>query len=301
MLSRMAQKPEVKFDKLFQKLYNVDLWLMAYESIAAKPGNMTPGADGSTVDGMGMELIEAMITDLKASRYKPTPVRRTYIPKANGKMRPIGIPSFEDKLLQTVMKFILEAIYEPTFSNDSYGFRPDRSCHTALESIKKTSGIRWWVEGDIRAYFDEIDSSILLRILNKRITDQRFLHLIEQFLKAGYIDNWQYHQTYSGVPQGANLSPVLANVYLNELDWQIAAKIAEFNKGKRRQQTPEYLKVKRLRARAKKKARQTGDWSTYRSLTKQMLNTPAGDSQDPNFRRMFCWRYADDVRRRQAA
>jgi retron-type reverse transcriptase len=150
----MAQKPEVKYDKLFQKLYNTDLWLMAYESIAAKPGNMTPGTDGSTVDGMGMELIEEMIADLKASRYKPTPVRRMYIPKANGKMRPIGIPSFEDKLLQTVVKFILEAIYEPTFSDDSYGFRPDRSCHTALESIKRAKGIRWWVEGDIRAYFD---------------------------------------------------------------------------------------------------------------------------------------------------
>jgi group II intron reverse transcriptase/maturase len=206
-LSRMAQKPEVKFDKLFQKLYNTDLWLMAYESIAPTPGNMTKGTDDRTVDGMGMERICAVITDLKASRYKPTPVRRTYIKKANGKMRPIGIPSFEDKLLQTVVKLILEAIYEPTFSDHSHGFRPGRSCHTALEQVKRMTGTRWWVEGDIKACFDSLDHETLLSILRQRITDKRFLHLIEQFLRAGYVEDWQYHDTYSGTPQGGNISP----------------------------------------------------------------------------------------------
>jgi retron-type reverse transcriptase len=142
----MTQKPEVKFDKLFQKLYNTDLWMMAYESIASKPGNMTQGADDRTVDGMSMERMRRVISDLKASRYTPTPVRRTYIKKANGKLRPIGIPSFEDKLLQTVVKFILEAIYEPTFSNASHGFRPKRSCHTALAQVKKMTGTKWWIE-----------------------------------------------------------------------------------------------------------------------------------------------------------
>ena len=132
MLSRMAQKPEAKFEKLFPKLYNVRLWVMAYEQIAPKPGNMTAGVDGSTVDGIGLKLITDTIADLKASRYKPKPVRRIYIEKANGKRRPIGIPSFTDKLLQTVVKLILEAIYEPTFSEASHGFRPNRSCHTAL-------------------------------------------------------------------------------------------------------------------------------------------------------------------------
>jgi len=154
ILSKMAQKPEVKFDKLFQKLYNNKLWLMAYEQIAPKPGNMTAGVDGSTADGMSLELITGMIAELKASRYKPKPVRRIYIEKANGKLRPIGIPSFADKLLQTVVKLILEAIYEPTFSDASHGYRPDRSCHTALAQVKKMTGIRWWVEGDIAGFFD---------------------------------------------------------------------------------------------------------------------------------------------------
>jgi group II intron reverse transcriptase/maturase len=294
ILSRMAQRPEVKFDKLFQKLYNTNLWLMAYESIAPIPGNMTKGIDDRTADGMGMERICAVITDLKASRYKPTPVRRTYIKKANGKMRPISIPSFEDKLLQTVVKLILEAIYEPTFSHYSHGFRPGRSCHTALEQVKKMTGTRWWVEGDIKACFDSLDHEILLSILKQRITDKRFLHLIEQFLRTGYVEDWQYHDTYSGVPQGGNLSPILANVYLNELDRRMEAKIAEFNSGKQRKLRAEYRQVVNQRRNAKKRAQETGDWTVYKWLTAQMLATPSSDPQDPGFRRMTYCRYADD-------
>lgn len=210
----MAQKPEVKFDKLFQKLYNPDLWLMAYESIAPKPGNMTKGTDDRTVDGMGMERIQKVIDDLKMSRYKPMPIRRTYIEKANGKLRPLGIASFEDKLLQTVIKFILEAIYEPTFSDLSHGYRPNRSCHTALEQVKKMIGTKWWIEGDIASFFDNLDHSVLLNILGQRITDKRFLHLIQQLLQAGYIEEGEYHETYSGAPQGGNLSPILSNIYI---------------------------------------------------------------------------------------
>lgn len=294
ILSRMTQKPEVKFDKLFQKLFNTDLWMMAYESIAPKPGNMTKGVDDRTVDGTGMERIQTVIDDLKASRYTPTPVRRTYVKKASGKLRPIGIPSFEDKLLQTVVKLILEAIYEPTFSDTSHGFRPQRSCHTALEQVKKMTGTKWWIEADISSFFDNLDHGTLLCILSQRITDKRFLHLIEQFLRAGYIEDWQYHQTYSGTPQGGNLSPMLSNIYLNELDRWMSTKIAEFNRGKTRQLTPEYCRVADRRRQAKKKARKSGDWSTYKTLTAQMLDTQASDPQDPGFRRMTYCRYADD-------
>jgi group II intron reverse transcriptase/maturase len=290
----MTQKPEVKFDKLFPKLYNTDLWTMAYESIAPKPGNMTQGADVRTVDGMSMERIQTVVRELKASRYTPTPVRRTYIKKANGKLRPLGIPSFEDKLLQTVVKLILEAIYEPTFSNASHGFRQKRSCHTALTQVKRMTGTKWWIEADIQGFFDNLDHTVMLSILTQRITDNRFLHLIEQFLRAGYVEDWQHHPTYSGTPQGGNLSPILSNIYLNELDRWMETQIRKFNNGKTRQLTPEYKRIADQRRRAKKNARKTGDWSTYKTLTVQMLATPASDSQDAEFRRMTYCRYADD-------
>jgi len=294
ILSKMAQKPLVKFDKLYPKLYNTHLWLMAYEQIAPQPGNMTPGIDGRTIDGMGMELIDSMVARLKASSYKPAPVRRVYIQKANGKLRPLGIPSFTDKLLQTVIKLILEAIYEPTFSDAAHGFRPNRSCHTALSEVKKMNGVRWWIEGDIAGFFDNLNHDVLLNLLGKRITDQRFLHLIKQLLQAGYLEDWQYHKSYSGTPQGGNLSPILSNIYLNELDQYMAKSIETFNRGKKRQINHAYWRICDRRKRAKKKARQTGNWQDYKKLTQEMLSTAATEPQDPNFRRMYYCRYADD-------
>lgn len=294
-LSKMALKPEVVFDKLFQKLYNYELWLLAYQRIAPRPGNMTPGTDGKTIDGAGLALIRRAITELKASRYKPTPARRAYIPKKSGKLRPLGIPSFQDKLLGTVLKLILEAIYEPTFSENSHGFRPERSCHTALETVKREMrGIRWWVEGDIKGFFDNVHHDMLLRILSKRITDKRFLHLIGQFLKTGYVEDWRYHQTYSGVPQGGTLSPVLSNIYLNELDQTMATKIALFNQGKARKLTAKYRQLSKAVWKAKKEAKATGDWRNYKALKQQMLQTDAKDPMDPGYRRLHYVRYADD-------
>ena len=279
----MAQKPAVTFDKLFQKLYNVELWLLAYQRIAPKPGNMTAGVDGKTIDGAGLKLIQDAIADLKASRYKPLPVRRVYIPKANGKQRPLGIPSFRDKLLGTVLKLILEAIYEPTFSEASHGFRPERSCHTALEASQRNRmGTRWWVEGDIKGFFDNVNHDTLLRILSKRITDKRFLHLIGQFLKAGYVEDWRYHQTYSGVPQGGTLSPMLSNIYLNELDQAMAAKIATFNQGKRRKENRKYHNLTRndLPGRRKGQANRELERTTKHS-TRSMLSTRRPPTRRP--------------------
>jgi group II intron reverse transcriptase/maturase len=294
-LSNMALKPAVRFDKLFQKLYNVELWLLAYQRIAPKPGNMTAGIDGKTIDGAGYQLIQDAIADLKASRYKPLPVRRVYIPKPNGKQRPLGIPSFRDKLLGTVLKLILEAIYEPTFSKHSHGFRPERSCHTALATVKREmNGVRWWVEGDIKGFFDHVNHDTLLNILSKRITDKRFLHLIGQFLKAGYVEDWRYHQTYSGVPQGGTLSPVLSNIYLHELDQIMATKIAEFNRGKERKLRSEYRKLNAQVRKEKQKARATGKWTRYKTLKQQMFQTDASEPIDPEYRRMYYVRYADD-------
>lgn len=145
ILGKMALKPEVKFDKLYPKLYNVELWLLAYQQLAPNPGNLTPGTDGQTMDGAGLKLITGLIQELKTMSYKPKPARRVYLRKPNGKQRPIGIAGFRDKLVQTVVKLMVEAIYEPTFTDSSHGFRPGRSCHTALQQIKEQVGIRWWI------------------------------------------------------------------------------------------------------------------------------------------------------------
>jgi group II intron reverse transcriptase/maturase len=287
-LSKMTLKPEVKFDKLFQKLYNVELWLLAYQRIAPKPGNMTPGGEGKTIDGAGMKLIQDAIADLKASSYKPLPVRRAYVPKANGTQRPLGIPAFRDKLLGTVLKLILEAIYEPTFSENSHGFRPGKSCPPALETVKREmQGVRWWVEGDIKGYFDNVNHDTLLRILSKRISDKRFLHLIGQFLKAGYVEEWKFCQTFSGVPQGGPLSPVLSNIYLDELDRAMTAISAEFSQGKKRKATKEHPSLTNAIYQTKKKAQETGNWSNSQTLKQKQLKTEAAEPLDPGYRRLY--------------
>ena len=213
ILRTMAQKPEVQFDQLFQKLYTVELWLLAYQSIAPKPGNMTAGVDGKTIDGAGLKLITDLMADLKAARYTPHPVRRTYVPKANGKLRPLGIPTFQEKLLQTVVKFLLEAIYEPTFSEASHGFRPQRSCHTALEQIRNERyGVRWWVEGDIKGCFDAISHEWLLTHIPMEKA------ILKKWLKAGFMEKHVLYSTEAGTPQGGICSPVLANMTLDGLE-----------------------------------------------------------------------------------
>ena len=181
---------------------------------------MTPGVDGETLDGMSSPRIERIISALKDRSYRPKPARRTYIAKKNSsKKRPLGIPSGDDKLVQEVVRMILESIYEGSFSIKSHGFRPNRSCHTALTQIRNTfTGAKWFVEGDIKACFDNFDHAVLIRILRKRIEDEAFLNLIWKFLKAGYMEQWTYNKTYFGIPQGSGCSPILANIYLNELD-----------------------------------------------------------------------------------
>jgi group II intron reverse transcriptase/maturase len=291
----MARKPDVTFDTLYPKLYNAELWLLAYQQLAPKPGNMTPGPDGQTIDGAGLKLINELIHELRTMSYKPQPARRVYLTKPNGKQRPIGIAGFRDKLVQTVVKLLLEAIYEPTFADSSHGFRPGRSCHTALQQVKDQVGIRWWIEGDIKSFFDTLQQDVLLKILNKRITDQRFLHLLSQLMRAGYMENWQFHRTYSGVPQGSCLSPTLSNIYLNELDQAMQAKAQEFYRGKRRKRNPEYHRISQNCYYAKKRARRTGDWRTYKALQQQMLSMDYQDPMDPDYRRLVYTRYADDT------
>jgi len=278
---------------------------MAYAKIYAKEGNMTQGVDGQTIDGMSLERIEKLIESLKDCSYQPNPSKRVYIPKKNGGKRPLGIPSFEDKLVQEVVRTLLEAMYERTFSNYSHGFRPDKSCHTALMQIKdRFTGAKWFVEGDIKGFFDNIDHHKLIEILRRKIDDEKFIDLIWKFLKAGYMEDWQYHKTYSGTPQGGIISPIISNIYLNELDMFMQSYKENFDKGKERKRLKEYRTREARLQRANKKYK--AQWEEMSEEEKElalqhlddlknhMMELPYKDPMDENYKRIQYVRYADD-------
>lgn len=242
-LTEKSKDESYRFQRLYRNLYNPEFYWLAYKNIYANKGSMTAGADGTTIDGMSNERINGIIASLRDRSYRPKPAKRVYIAKKNSnKKRPLGIQSGNDKLVQEVVKMILESIYEPVFSNKSHGFRPNRSCQTALMQIQKTfTGTNWFVEGDIHACFDSFDHHVIVEILKKRIDDEMFIQLIWKFLKAGYMEQWEYERTYSGVPQGSGVSPVLCNIYLNELDKFMEKYAIDFNtKAPRKRLSPAY-------------------------------------------------------------
>src|ERR1700737_1429371 len=201
---------------------------------------------------MSMEKIDRIIDALHHERYRFSPVRRIYIPKKSGKLRPLGLPSWSDKLVGEVVRLLLEAYYEPRFSDQSHGFRKGRGCHTALREIRNTwVGTTWFIEGDISDCFGSLDHEIMVRILTEKIHDQRFLRLIRHMLKAGYLEDWEYHDTLSGCPQGGVVSPVLSNIYLNKLDKFVEQElIPQYPRGSRRRANPEYKGMHRQMASA---------------------------------------------------
>jgi group II intron reverse transcriptase/maturase len=307
-LSEKSQNEEYKFERLYRNLYNPEFYLLAYKNIYANGGSMTMGIDDSTLDGMSNKRIDRIIESIKNKSYKPKPARRTYIAKANSnKKRPLGILSGDDKLVQEVVRLILESIYEPSFSSNSHGFRPKRSCHTALMQIQKTfTGATWFVEGDITACFDSFDHHILMNLLRKRIKDESFIALMWKFLKAGYVEQWQYHKTYSGTPQGSGISPILANVYLNELDKYMYEYKVKFDKGHsiQRKKSAEYERLRGTFRRFKKKNDKIWDKLTdderkdkSKELKAQKTHVRTlivNDPFDENYKAMQYVRYADD-------
>lgn len=301
-LSKQSVDPNYKFERLYRNLFNEEMFYTAYQSIQAKPGNMTKGTDGRTIDGMSLPRINSIIDALKDESYQPKPSRRTYILKKNGKKRPLGIPSFDDKLVQEIIKMILEAIYEGTFENTSHGFRPKRSCQTALLQIQRTyTGTKWFIEGDIKGFFDNINHDVMISILKNRIADDRFIRLIRKFLNAGYIEEWQYHNTYSGTPQGGLVSPILANIYLDQFDKYVSEYIKTFDKGATRQREPGQAKRKYDKRCLLKKLNVELDNETRASLTenikaieKVQFSHPQNNEMDGNYRRLKYIRYADD-------
>lgn len=307
-LSGKSKDLNYKYERLYRNLYNPEFYLLAYKNIYANDGSMTPGVDGNSLDGMSSARIQRIINALKDRSYTPNPARRTYISKKNSaKKRPLGIPSADDKLVQEVIRLLLESIYEPIFSPNSHGFRPKRSCHTALMQIHRTfKGARWFVEGDIKACFDSFDHHVLINLLRKRIKDEAFISLIWKFLKAGYMEQWTYHTTYSGTPQGSGMSPILANIYMSELDRFMETYKQEFDRGDsaHRKANPEYDylhgKMQRIKKRNALKW-DSMDPETKKDCIKEMRqmkcrqrSIPTHPLREESYKCLQYVRYADD-------
>ena len=301
-LNEHSKDSSYKFERLYRILFNEELFYVAYQKIASNGGSTTKGSDGRSIDGMSLARIETLIASLKDESYQPHPSRRVHIPKKNGKTRPLGIPAFEDKLVQEVVRMILEAIYEGHFETTSHGFRPKRSCHTALLHIQKTfNGAKWFIEGDIKGFFDNIDHDVLVGILRERISDDRFIRLIRKFLKAGYVEDWTFHNTYSGTPQGGIVSPILANIYLDKLDKYVKEYIQHFDKGTKRRPGKESNNLANERKRTVRKLKKVKDGTEkaalvarLKAIEQERAAFPNGDEMDESYRRLKYIRYADD-------
>ena len=279
-------------ERVYRLLFNRELYLRAYAKLAPHQGALTPGSTPETVDGMSLAKIDSIIELLRHERYRWKAVRRVHIPKSNGKMRPLGVPTWSDKLLQEVIRSILEAYYDPQFSRHSHGFRPNHGCHTALETIQQTwKGTKWFIEGDIQGCFDTIDHSVLLNILAENIHDGRFLELIRNLLNAGYMERWVYHRTLSGTPQGGGISPILANIYMDRFDhWVEQTLIPAHTRGTSRRRNPAYRRLQDMIGRQRKKGRH----EMVKALVKARRQLPCMDPNDEGYRKLLYLRYADD-------
>jgi len=305
-LTDKSKNENYRFQRLYRNLYNPEFYWLAYKNIYANDGSMTAGADGTTIDGMSNERIDRIIKSLRDRSYQPKPARREYIAKKNSnKKRPLGIQSGDDKLVQEVVKMILDSIYEPVFSNRSHGFRPGRSCQTALKQIQITfTGANWFVEGDIHACFDSFDRHVMIDLLKKRIDDEAFIQLICKFLKAGYMEQWTYNRTYSGVPQGSGMSPVLSNVYLHELDKFMEKYADEFHKGKKKKLNPKYKSLSNRMSEYKCEGKAI--WQELNTEERKERSKKVKEKQkmqksmtptipkDDSYKRIQYTRYADD-------
>ena len=282
----------LSLDEVYRQLFNPALYLLAYGRIYSNQGAMTPGASGETVDGMSMGKIGRIIDAMRHERYRFSPARRVHIPKKNGKRRPLGLPTWSDKLVGEVVRLLLEAYYEPTFSDRSHGFRPGRGCHTALREVANTwTGTTWFIEVDVADCFGSLDHEVMITTLAERIHDGRFLRLIRGMLTAGYLEDWVWNATLSGAPQGGIASPVLSNIYLSRLDTFVeSVLIPAYTRGEVRAHNPAYQRA----ATRRYVARKQGDRVKAQQLLRQLRAMPSKDPDDPGYRRLRYIRYADD-------
>jgi group II intron reverse transcriptase/maturase len=279
-------------NELYRQLFNPALFLMAWGRIYANKGAMTAGINAETADGMSLAKIGRIINALRHERYRFQPVKRVHIPKKSGGTRPLGLPSWSDKLLGEVVRILLEAYYEPRFSASSHGFRPGRGCHTALAEVEETwKGTTWFIEGDIRDCFGTLDHDVMIAVLAEHICDNRFLRLIRGMLRAGFLEDWRWNATLSGAPQGGVVSPILSNIYLDRMDkFAETVLIPEHTRGTGRKPNPARKKM----ANAMTAARKRGDRAAVRDLRVRARGMPSRDPHDPGYRRLRYIRYADD-------
>ena len=277
---------------VYRLLYDPNLYFIAYNSIKSNKGAETVGSDNTSLHGFCEDWIDVLISSLRNESYQPTPSRSVLIPKSDGiRMRRLSFPNGKDKLIQECVRIILDCIYEPTFSNLSHGFRPNRSIHSALAQVNTWMGTTWFIEGDISACFDEVDHRVLENILRERINDERFIRVINKLLRAGYFDtDLHFHPTEQSTGQGSVLSPTLANIYLDKLDRFMEEIIERDALGKYRKQNPKYAHLNY----ELKKAENRHDIPKIKEIKKELRNTYSVDVMDPNFRRIHYVRYADD-------
>ncbi|MBA1241098.1 nicotine oxidoreductase [Pseudomonas kunmingensis] len=295
--------PTYANDRIYRLMFKEDLYIAAYEKIKSKPGNMTAGADGTTLDEFSIRTIKNIIDKMKNESFSFRGARRVLIPKANGKTRALSVAPPTDKVVQEVMRMILEAIFEPTFSNNSHGFRSGKSCHTALKQIRKNwSGVTWIIEGDIKGCFDNIDHEKLIGELAKRIKDERFINLVRKALNAGYFEDGAFFTGEIGTPQGSIISPILANIFMHQLDRKAEAIIEENEIGEdgKKAINPVYKKIQSRRAYLQKSlekregADREATIAEIKALEKQLLDTPSNLIASNGFIRVKYVRYADD-------
>lgn len=279
-------------ERLYRQLFNRQLYLVAYRKLYSNAGAMTPGVTGETVDGMSLEKIDLIIDMVRHERWRWSPVKRIRIPKKNG-TRPLGLPGWSDKLLAEVVRMLLNAYYDVQFSDHSHGFRTGRGCHTALQEIVDVwNGTNWFIEGDISKCFESLDHEVLMETLGEKVHDGRFLRLVSEMLRAGYVEDWRWGATLSGAPQGGIASPVLSNIYLDRLDKYVEQQLLPlFNRGKRRAPNPVYEKI----SSEIRSARRRGDRAEVQALCLQRRALPSKDLEDPCYRRLRYVRYCDDI------
>jgi group II intron reverse transcriptase/maturase len=293
----LKQAPDGKYTNTFEVITSVEILRLAYETIKSKPGNMVRGTSKETLDRISLQWFDDTSRRLRNESYNIKPNRRIYIPKSNGKHRPLGIASPRDKIIQQAMNMVMEVVLEPQFLDTSHGFRPKRGCHTALRELRTWRGVPWIIEGDIKSFFDSIDHHILEQLLEKHFRERHLFNLYWKFVKAGYIEfenkKRKYITSTKGVPQGGILSPLLSNLMLHELDVFMRKITEERNLISRNEKptlnNPAYYKINNTLREARKRKDRTEVKAALRVRRRTRVRIP-----NPLHTQIKYVRYADD-------